>query len=147
MQTPESTTSLQVAPGKSLPLSALQFTFARSGGPGGQNVNKLNTRATLTVSFEDLAAVLPPWAVDRLPLVAGAYMITTGLQISSDESRSQHANKQACLDKLRQVLLQALHRPKVRRKTTPSFGSVQRRLQSKKMHSQRKADRRRDDLA
>ncbi len=147
MQPPESTTCLQVAPGKSLPLSALQFTFARSGGPGGQNVNKLNTRATLTVGFDQLATVLPDWALQRLQAVAGLYMITAGLQITCDESRSQHANKQACLDKLRQVLLQALHRPKVRRKTKPSFGSVQRRLQSKKMQSQRKADRRGDGLS
>lgn len=139
-----SANNLEIAPGRFLPQSALQFAFARSGGPGGQNVNKLNTRATLTVSLEDLAQVLPPWAMQRLTSVAGAYLVAAGLQITRDATRSQHANKQACVDQLRQVLITALHRPKTRRKTKPSYGSVQNRLNAKKIHSKRKAQRRGD---
>ena len=120
----------------------MQFTFARSGGPGGQNVNKLNTRATLTVRLEDLALILPPWAMDRLPRVAGMHLVSSGLQITREESRSQHANKQACLDQLRKVLIETLHRPKVRHQSKPSFGAVQRRLEAKNRQSQRKAQRR-----
>lgn len=125
-----------------LPSEILRFAFARSGGPGGQNVNKLNTKATLTLELRDLAGRMPGEAILRLTAQAGCHLATDRLVISSDESRSQQANKQACLEKLRRLLVQAMVRPKRRRATRPSYGSVQRRLESKKKAGQQKNNRR-----
>ncbi|MEE9404519.1 MAG: alternative ribosome rescue aminoacyl-tRNA hydrolase ArfB [Algisphaera sp.] len=144
----EPSDALTVAPGRSLPSAALRFVFSRASGPGGQNVNKVNTRATLTVAFDDLARVLPWHAMDRLRTVASRYhaMNPDRLVIHAGDSRSQLANRRACLDRLRQVLLLALHRPPVRRKTRPSRGAVQRRLTAKKQRGETKRGRRRPDM-
>jgi len=122
----------QIAPGVEIPDAELSFTFSRSGGPGGQNVNKVNTRATLLVSLEALGTALPGYALRRLEKVASHYMTQQGLQISSGDSRSQVANRKACIDRLREVLVEALRRPKVRKKTKPSARARQRRLDAKK---------------
>jgi len=133
---------IQVAPGIELPAAALSFSFSRSGGPGGQNVNKVNSRATLTVSIADLSAVLPAHAVRRLETVASHYLTADGLQISAGGSRSQIANRRACIERLRVVLVEAMRRPKVRKKTKPSARAVQRRLDAKKHRSRIKSMRR-----
>lgn len=124
-----------------LPSEILRFAFARSGGPGGQNVNKLNTKATLTLDLSDLTGRMPADAIVRLTAQAGCHLATDRLVISSDENRSQQANKQQCLDKLRKLILVAMVRPKRRRATKPSYGSVQRRLESKKKSGRKKSDR------
>ncbi len=140
--TEASNNAVQIAPGVSIPDAELSFAFSRSGGPGGQNVNKVNTRATLTVSMETLRRALPPYAVHRLELVASRYLTQDGLQVSADGSRSQAANRRACLERLRAVLVQAMQRPKRRKPTRPSARAVQRRLDAKKRRSQIKASRR-----
>lgn len=130
---------MQVAPGIELPESALCFTFSRSSGPGGQNVNKVNSRATLTVPMQALDAVLPPYAVRRLEVVAARYVTSQALQISAGDSRSQIANRRACLDRLREVLVEALRRPKRRKPTKPSARAMQRRIDAKKRRSKVKS--------
>jgi len=135
--------TLPVAPGRVLPAAALRFAFSRASGPGGQNVNKVNTRATLTVDFADLETILPRHALDRLRQVASHYLAAgpDRLVIHAGDSRSQRANRKACLDRLRRVLLLALHRPPVRRATRPSRGAVQRRLTAKKQRGEIKKSR------
>lgn len=130
-----------VAPGVELPDAALSFTFSRSSGPGGQNVNKVNTRATLTVSVSALRAVMPPYAIRRLKVVASRYVTQEGLQISVGDSRSQIANRKECVERLRGVLVEAMRRPKVRKATKPSARARQRRLDAKKHRSRIKAKR------
>ena len=132
-----------IAPGVSLPDAALQWTFSRGGGPGGQNVNKVNTRATLTVHIDDLTLVLPDWAIQRLLSQAGQRLAADPdrLVITAADSRSQHANRQACLMKLRDMIVRARNRPRRRKPTRPSAGSVRRRLESKKQRGQRKRER------
>lgn len=134
------------APGVRLPVSALRFTFSRSGGPGGQNVNKLNTRATLSVPLATLAEAMPAGAFERLKAKAGSRVSVHAdeLLISSAESRSQLANRRACLAKLRHLLIEALHRPRRRRPTRPSRGVIERRLEHKKQRGERKRERRRN---
>ncbi|MFI4859691.1 MAG: alternative ribosome rescue aminoacyl-tRNA hydrolase ArfB [Phycisphaerales bacterium JB063] len=133
-----------LAPGVSLPGSALRFTFSRSGGPGGQNVNKVNSRATLTIGLGELDAVLPAHASARLREIAGRMLTEDTLQISDASSRSQLANRRGCMEKLREVLVQAMHRPRVRRKTRPSARARQRRLDNKKHRGRLKSERRGD---
>jgi ribosome-associated protein len=135
--------SLPIAPGLTLPDSAIHFTFSRSGGPGGQNVNKLNTRATLTIHLDDLAQYLPLWALNRLKTLAGDRFAhdPDRLVITSADSRSQLANRRACLLKLRDLIIHARNRPRPRKPTRPTRGSVERRLETKKQHSQLKKTR------
>jgi ribosome-associated protein len=134
---------LQIGPW-AIPHRLLAFDFTRSRGPGGQNVNKLNTRAVMTVRLDDVAAILPLPIVDRLALLAAPYLTADRrLILTCEDHRSQHANRLECLDKLRVLLLRAAVRPKVRRATRPSRGSRERRLESKKHRGEIK--RRRGD--
>lgn len=144
----------EIAPGVRLSPGLLTFSFARSSGPGGQNVNKLETKAELRVQVEDLPisgrakSRLRSIAVDKV-IGIETYVDETGRQrerggeliITSQEHRSQSRNKQECLDKLRDLVVRAMVEPKVRRKTKPSKGSIQRRLNEKKRRGDIKRDR------
>lgn len=134
---------IELAEGVSIRPSALSFTFSRSGGPGGQHVNKTNTRATLMVPLDELLPRLPEHARRRLPKLAGAYLAGDRLVIHSGDSRSQHANRESCVDKLRHLVKRSLRRPKPRRPTKPSKASIERRLKSKRRRGEVKANRRR----
>src|SRR3989440_9322109 len=134
---------LEVGPGVFLPNWAMRFQFARSGGPGGQNVNKLNTKAELWVRPENLRGMHPE-AVRRLRDLAGKRLTKEGeIHIVAETARTQEGNRAAVLEKLRELVVAAQHRPKVRRKTKPSRGAKERRLDSKKRRGERKAKRRR----
>lgn len=142
----EGVNTVSIAPGVVLPEAALSFTFSRSSGPGGQNVNKVNSRATLTVPVSALRAALPPYAINRLKIVAARYVTQEGLQISASDSRSQIANRRACLERLREVVVESLRRPKVRKATKPSARARQRRLDAKKHRSKIKSRRQGKDV-
>jgi len=146
-ETPDNPNRLAIGPGVSLPESVLAFRFDRSGGPGGQNVNKVATRATLTVAVDDLRSAMPPWAVRRLCELAGARLALDPdrLVISADGSRSQLTNKKECLARLRELVVQAMDRPKPRRRTRIPRGAIERRLRDKRHRSQRKQDRKGED--
>ncbi len=134
---------VEIAPGVRVPESVLRFEFVRSSGPGGQNVNKLSTKARLHVAMADLSRVLSISQLDRLATHAATHLTEAGdIVITCDESRSQSANRQACLDRLRQFIVAAWARPKVRRATKPSRSSRRRRLESKQQRSQTKQQRR-----
>ncbi len=133
---------IEVAPGVRVEAGALRMQFSRSGGPGGQNVNKLNTKAELWVAVSALRG-LPMDAAERLRTLAGRRLtVADELHLICETSRSQEANKSAVMEKLRELLVQALVRPKRRRATRPSYGSRQRRLESKRRRSETKTQRR-----
>lgn len=136
---------IEIAPGVTLPAGRLDFAYSRSSGPGGQNVNKLNTRATLTVALDDLAEPLHPAALRRLRDLAGQYLADDRLVISSQEHRSQIANRDECLEKLRHLIVRARARPKKRRPTQRTRGSIERRLGRKKQRGQIKRTRQKPD--
>src|SRR4051812_31352191 len=132
----------ELAPGVRIPDSAMRFQFARSGGPGGQNVNKLNTKAELWVPLAAITG-LSERAAGRLRALAGRRVTGAGeIHISAETERTQEGNRSAALDRLRQLLLQALHEPKPRKKTKPSKGAKRRRLESKRKRSEVKSRRR-----
>lgn len=130
-----------LAPGVWAEASALRFHYARSGGPGGQNVNKVNSKAELRIKPEDLRG-LHPRALERLKSAEQNRITVDGdLLISADTSRSQEANRRDCMERLRTMIVAAQYEPKVRRKSRPTRGSVQRRLEEKKAHSKKKQER------
>lgn len=134
---------LEIAPGVLIPEDAVRFAYSSSAGPGGQNVNKRATKAELRVALADLP--LPPDAAERLRGLAGRRLTDGGeIVLSSDEHRSQARNRSECLDRLRNLVVRALVRPKSRRKTRPSRGAVERRLREKKSRGETKSRRRAD---
>lgn len=132
---------IEVGPGVFLSASAMRFQFARSGGPGGQNVNKLNTKAELWVRPEDLRGMHPE-AVGRLRNLAGKRLTKEGeIHIAAETARTQEGNRAAVLERLRELIVAAKHRPKIRRKTKPSKAARERRFQEKKKRGETKARR------
>lgn len=125
-----------------IPESELRFTFARSGGPGGQNVNKVSSKATMHWGVVESPS-LPADVKQRFLTTFKSKITTQGeIVISSQESRDQPKNIQLCLDKLRAMLMEVLVPPKKRRPTKPTKGSKTRRLDAKKNKSATKANRR-----
>jgi ribosome-associated protein len=133
--------TIRLAPGVHLPRSALQYQFVRSSGPGGQNVNKLNTKAQLTVALDDLEAAMDPGSFERLKRLAGRYLAEDRLVLESQAHRSQIANRDACLEKLGDLVKRARHKPKPRRPTRPTRASRERRIDHKKRRGQIKRNR------
>jgi ribosome-associated protein len=132
---------VEVAPGVMVPDEALRFSFVQSGGPGGQNVNKRATKAELRIRLADLP--LEPDAIERLAESAGRRLTEGGeLLITSEEHRSQARNRAECLDRLRELVVRAQVRPRRRRRTRPTRGSVERRIKEKKQTGERKRTRR-----
>jgi len=126
----------------SIPLREFRFTFARSSGPGGQNVNKLNTKATLRWSVANSNA-LPDGTRDRFITRYRRRITSEGeLVIVSQRFRDQGRNVADCLAKLREMLDSVAMAPKPRKKTKPTVGSKRRRLQEKKRISDKKKSRR-----
>lgn len=125
-----------------IPDEELQFSFARSGGPGGQNVNKVASKAVL---HWDLAAntSLPPEVKERLRAREANRLTAEGvLVIQSQRYRDQPRNVEDCREKLREMVLLALPVPRRRKRTRPTRSSGERRLADKRQQSQRKARRR-----
>lgn len=125
-----------------IPRGELRFEYARSGGPGGQNVNKVNSKATLRWNLEENQS-LPVGVMTRLRGLAGSRLTDGGeLLIVGQRFRDQPKNVEDCLEKLRELILKAAVQPRKRIKTKPTRGSVKRRLADKKAESQKKQSRR-----
>lgn len=125
-----------------IPNQELFFTFARSGGPGGQNVNKVESKAILRWNLANNLS-LPAEVKARLRAQQANRITVEGeLVIQGQRFRDQERNKEDCLERLRAMVVQALHVPRPRKKTKPSRGSKERRLEAKRQQTQRKAGRR-----
>lgn len=125
-----------------IPLDELEFRFSRSSGPGGQNVNKVNSKVTLRWS-PATSRGLPPDVAERF-LQQFAYRLTNAgeLLVSSQRFVDQARNRADCLEKLRGLIQQVVQPPKTRKATRPTQGSHRRRLETKRRTSTRKQLRR-----
>ncbi len=122
-----------------IPDDELHWSFARSGGPGGQNVNKVASKAILRW---DVAATssLPEHVKQRLLAHQRKRITNEGeLVLNSQRYRDQERNREDCLQKLREMILQAATLPKRRRPTKPTRGSRMNRLQEKRRRAGVKA--------
>jgi ribosome-associated protein len=125
-----------------IPLSEFEFTYARSSGPGGQNVNKVNSKALLRWPVAHSAA-LPAEVRERFLCRFASRLTTAGeLLISSQRYRDQGRNAEDCLEKLRVMVAEVAVRPTTRRKTRPTRASKERRLDTKREDSSKKKLRR-----
>jgi ribosome-associated protein len=132
---------LEITPTLSLPMEELSFAYARSGGPGGQNVNKVSSKVMLRWNPGRCTA-LPADVLARFLAQQRSKLTKEGdILITSQKTRDQGRNAGDCLEKLRILILRALQPPKVRKATRPSRGSKERRLTDKKMQGQRKKER------
>ena len=112
--------------------SELHFDFVRSSGPGGQNVNKVASAVQLRFDIRNSNSI-PEEIKPKLIKLAGKRVTSDGiLVLDARTSRSQSQNREEALDRLRSLILRALHIPKPRRKTKPTRASIEKRLRNKK---------------
>ena len=137
---------LVVNPRLRIPLRELRFTFARSSGAGGQNVNKVNSKAVLRWDVRS-SPRLPESVRERFLDRFGRRVTREGvLVLTSQRFRDRGRNIADCLEKLRAMLAEVAIAPRRRRPTKPTRASVQRRLDQKRTTSHRKRLRARPTL-
>jgi len=137
----DSDKSITLPGGLRLPRSELSFRYSRSGGPGGQNVNKVNTKAELRWAVHESTAL--PEAVRRRFIESYGSRITQDgeLVLASDTHRSQLRNAEQCVERLVEMIAAVVPPPKRRKKTKPSRRQKQKRLDAKKKQSEKKKGR------
>lgn len=138
---------LVIKQGLIIPEAEISLRFSLSSGPGGQNVQKNDTRATMIWDVTN-SAVLNNWQRNRLlDKLPGSYLTNAGvLQVSSEKERSRMRNVRECESKLGDLVRAALKKAKVRRATKPSRASKERRIESKKQRGKVKEMRRKVDM-
>jgi ribosome-associated protein len=133
---------LVVTPRLTIPAGELEIAFARSGGPGGQNVNKVSSKVDLRWNPTTSAALGEDdraWLLQKLR----SRLTTDGtLIVTSTATRDQIVNRDDAMSKLVLIVAAALDRPKPRKPTKPSKGAKRRRLADKRHHAEKKANRR-----
>ena len=116
----------------------LDFNASKSGGPGGQNVNKVNSKVTLRFDVAN-ATSLTEYEKETIQKKLATRITTEGvLIISAQSKRTQLQNKEAAITKFNQLMGRAFAKKKIRKATKPTRSSVKKRLNKKKMHSEKK---------
>ena len=125
-------------PTSSLLFSEFEFLTSRSSGPGGQNVNKVNTKVTLRFDVTNSQIL----TIEEKEIIKQKLItrLTTEnvLILTSQEKRSQLQNKESVLAKFDKLLIKAFEKKKTRKPTRPSKGAIQNRIQKKKQNSEKK---------
>jgi ribosome-associated protein len=126
-----------------IPMAELEFQFSRSGGPGGQNVNRRETRVELLFDLGHSPSLGEPQRERLLARLAGQVDRRGFLRIVASAERSQLLNRQLALMRFVELMRRGMYVPRPRRRTRPSRATMQRRLTQKRLHAERKALRNR----
>lgn len=137
--------TIRVSPTVRIPVAELSFRASRSGGPGGQHVNTSSTRVELWWHL-DASPSLGGEERSRARARLGSRLTAEGwLRVVAAETRSQARNRQAAVERFRELLTAALRVAKARKATRPSKAAKERRLLAKRLQSARKRERRTTD--
>lgn len=134
-----------VTPRLTIPAGELSIAFARSGGPGGQNVNKVSSKVDLRWNPATSAALTADDRALLLEKLSNRLTTEGELIVTSTLTRDQVKNRDDAASKLALIVRAALFRPKARRATKPSKASKRRRVEAKRHRAQIKRNRRGDD--
>ncbi len=132
---------IEIRDGLAIPEEEVSFLFSRSGGPGGQNVNKVSTRATLLFDVVGSSSLSPDQKARILSRLATRVSRTGVLRVVSQATRSQAANRAAAIERFAELVRGALRREKPRAPTRVSRAEKIRRLESKRRRSRLKRNR------
>jgi len=137
---------IEIRSGIAIDENELIFKVCRSGGPGGQNVNKLNTRVTVFFDAgkcESFSEAQRQRILERLATRANKQGV---IRVASQKYRTQKANRKAAIERLADLLRTALKNKPVRKKTTVPYNVKQRRLEEKRRRSMLKRERAKKDF-
>jgi len=132
---------ITIVPGIEIPESELEFVASRSGGPGGQNVNKVSSRITLRFDVERSSALNPDQRRRIRAKLASRISKDGVLQVSSQRTRSQDLNREEALLRFTELLREAMHEERPRVKTKASRQSQEERLHEKRKRTEVKNSR------
>lgn len=127
---------LYISPRIQVPDEELDVSFARAGGPGGENVNKSNTKAVVRFSITRCRSIPDELRGRLLHMLAGKLTTRGELIVTSQEHREQSRNLEECRSKLRDMIREALTVRRARRATQPTRASKERRMEAKRRRSQ-----------
>lgn len=127
-------------------IKELSFKAIRSGGAGGQHVNKVSSKIELTFNLENSTELTDQQKQLLLKSLTNRLTKENVLILFCDESRSQHRNKELAIKRFLELIQNGLKRPKPRKATKPSKSAIRKRLKSKKRLSEKKTNRRKPGL-
>ena len=133
---------LEILPGVRLDQDEIRFTYAHSGGPGGQNVNKVETKAVLRLQITHSPSFNEAQRARLTERLANRLTRDGELVLHASRHRKRERNKEDAIERLVAILRGALEVEKKRRPTKPTRGSKRRRLDSKRKNSEKKRLRR-----
>jgi ribosome-associated protein len=134
--------ALRITPEVALPRAEISYRASRSGGPGGQHVNTASTRIELSWNVADSPSLSAEQRARVLTKLANRISSEGVLSLAESGSRSQLQNREVVIARFQELLRQALHVPKRRKKTRPTRASREARLRAKRRRSQTKRLRR-----
>ena len=132
---------IEIKEGVFISAEELVFKRSRSSGPGGQNVNKVNTRVTVFFDVSNCQSLSESQKKRILKKLSGRADKNGVIRVASQRHRTQKANQNTAVERLTELLKQALTRKPVRKKTKVPFSAIQRRLEEKKRRSLLKKER------
>jgi ribosome-associated protein len=124
-----------------IPENELEFQTSRSSGPGGQNVNKLNTKVAVVLNIPTCSFLTDAQKEIILKKLSSRLTKDNRLIVESQRFRMQRANRDFAIEKLTDIIEVALRTPKKRKATKPTYSAVQKRLKHKKIRSDIKKHR------